>query len=87
MPLAATDVPGVEDIDGVRFPMMDGAETVAILVTRDALEELESPPPAPGGYLDRLQAYRSRFEDLASIKYDAGHVENGTIRIGAADLD
>jgi hypothetical protein len=87
MPLAATDVTGVEDIDGVRFPMMDGAEIVAILVTRAALEELESPPPAPGGYLSRLQAYRSRFEDLASIKYDAGHVENGTVRITAADLD
>jgi hypothetical protein len=87
MPLAATDVPGIEDIDGVRFPMMDGAEIVAILVTREALEEIESPPPAPGGYVDRLQAYRRWFEDLASIKHDAGNVEtDGTIRITAADL-
>jgi hypothetical protein len=87
MPLAATDVPGVEDKDGVRFPMMDGAAAVPILVTREALEEIGSPPPTPGGYVARLQAYRSRFEDLASIKYDAGHIENdGTIRITAADL-
>ena len=87
MPLAATDVPGVEDLDGVRFPMMDGDAAVPILVTRETLEEIESPPPAPGGYVDRLQTYRSTFEDLGSIKYDAGKVENdGTIRITAADL-
>ena len=87
MPLAATDLPGVEDKDGVRFPMMDGAETVVILVTREALEELESSAAARGGYMERLQTYRSTFEDLASIKYDAGKLEkDGTVRITAGDL-
>jgi hypothetical protein len=88
MPLAATDKPGLEDLDGVRFPMMDGAETVVVLVTQAALEEIESSPRIPSGYVERLQAYRSTFEDIASIKYDAGKVEpDGTVRIVAADLD
>ena len=86
MPLAATDVPGVEDLDGAlpddgsRGRCTDPGDTGGPRGDR-------KPPPAPGGYVDRLQTYRPTFEDLASIKYDAGKVENdGTIRITAADL-
>jgi hypothetical protein len=87
MPLAATDLPGLEDDDGVRFPMADGLITVVVLVTREVLDAMENPPPGAGGYVERLQQHRYKFEDIASIKYDGGRREpDGSICITSADL-
>jgi hypothetical protein len=70
-PLEPVDTPGVEFLEGVRFPMKSGGRTVSVLVTRDALQEIERPPPEEGEYMARFVAFRTEIEAIASSKFDS----------------
>lgn len=71
----------------VRFAMKDGAKTVFVLVSNTALEDIEVCPPDNGGALQQFKLSRKGFEQIASAKYDKGHIEaDGTVCIRSLDL-
>lgn len=89
MPLASTSEPCRETLGCIGFPMKDGARRVTVLVERQALDEIESPPPSGGqDYIDRCEQHRDLLELVASAKYDQGHKDrvNSQVRITTADL-
>ena len=88
MPLTDTDHPILATLDGAGFATMDGDKTVGVLITYEALDDIESPPPAKEEYVSRCEAYRSEFVAIASEKYDAGETENDgrRVRITTADI-
>ena len=88
MPLVATADPATLDEirDGVVFTMKDGTATVSVLVSLQALEDVDSKPNS-GGNMERLNEYRTQFEQIASDKYDRAHLElDGTVCIRGRDL-
>jgi hypothetical protein len=79
--------PAHETIRGGRFAMLGSAGLVAVLVTRAALDEIETPGPQTGGYLPRFETYRERFEQIARSKHRRGQVElTGVVIVHAGDL-
>jgi len=79
MPLTSIPNPPSEALEGFWFGMDDGPSRVRILVTRDTLEDIESPPAANQA---RFDTYRWRFEEIAREKYDRRQLEpDGTIHI------
>jgi hypothetical protein len=88
MPLMPAAIPAIPDnaFKTVSFVMKDGTKTVVVLVSNAALEDIE-PVTSIGAHFRRFKRYRRRFEQMASDKYDRGHVElDGTVCIKAADL-
>ena len=88
MPLTALAQPGLLDIEqeGVVFLMRDGTDTVTVLVSLHALEDIDAPAHS-GGHLERFNEYRKQFEQIASDKFDSGRVErDGTVCIRGRDL-
>ena len=88
MPLITVAEPGtlVDDGDGVLFLMNDGDRTVSVLVSRHALEDIDS-PEHDHEHIDRFNEYRRQFEQIASDKYDNGLIEqDGTVCIRGRDL-
>ena len=88
MPLVATADPATLDEirDGVVFTMTDGTATVSVLVSQQALDDVDSKPNS-GGKIERFKEYRAQFEQIASDKYDRGHLElDGTVCIRGRDL-
>lgn len=88
MPLLSTPHAALLDDaeDGVLFVMKDSAQTVSILVSCHALEDID-PHHHGGGDIARFNEYRSQFEQIASDKYDKGHLErDGTVCIRGRDL-
>ena len=88
MPLVATADPAMLDEirDGVVFNMRDGFTIVSVLVSHQALEDVDSKPNS-GGNMERLKEYRAQFERIASDKYDRGHLElDGTVCVRGRDL-
>ena len=88
MPLSptsrATTIAATED--GVLFTMKLSAHAVSILVSRHALEDID-PQPLGGAGIARFNKYRSQFEQIASDKFDKGHLErDGTVCIRGRDL-
>jgi hypothetical protein len=77
----------LEDIDGgVRFRMSKGEETISIFVSGQALEGIDAGPHV-GGTIERFTEYRAQFEEIASNKYDRGHLErDGNVCIRGRDL-
>lgn len=79
MPLTPIHNPPHEAPEGFWFGMKDGSRVVRILVTGEALQDVESPPAADR---DRFDAYRSHFEGIAQAKHASQQLEaDGTIRI------
>ncbi len=88
MPLTPSPCgPGLEGSgEGVRFAMSDSARTVSVLVSRQALEDID-PKPHSNGTIERFNEYRAQFEEIASDKYDKGHLEqDGNVCIRSRDL-
>lgn len=88
MPLIPVVQPSASDDDryGVLFPMHDGSDTISILVSRHALEDV-GPTAHVDGDLERFNEYRKQFEQIASDKYDRGFLErDGTVCIRGRDL-
>jgi hypothetical protein len=72
--------------EGVLFTMQDSSQSVSILVSRHALEDI-CPQAHGGGDLERFNEYRVQFEEIASDKYDKGHLErDGSVCIRGRDL-
>lgn len=71
MPLILVEQLGTldDDRDGVLSPMIDGADTISILVSGHALEDVD-PPAHVDGHMERFNEYRRQFEQIASDKYD-----------------
>jgi hypothetical protein len=88
MPLEALAKPGVlaSDREGVIFVMNDCGRDISVLVSRHALEDIAQPEQR-GRRIARFNEYRSRFEQIASDKYDRGLIEeDGTVCIRGRDL-
>jgi hypothetical protein len=88
MPLMPTANAAVANGDrqSVTFLMKNGAKPISILVSKSALETVETPSHDTDGYFVRFKLYRKSFEKIASRKYDMGHVElDGSICIRAMD--
>jgi len=89
MPLMPAAVAAIPDnrFGTVRFVMKDGTKTVVVLVSNAALDDIERAVPDDGSHFLCFKRYRKRFEQMASDKYDKGHVEvDGTVCIKARDL-
>ena len=88
MPLTDTDHPVHNTLNGAGFATTDADKIVGVVVTHEALDDIESPPPANGEYVSRCESYRSKFLAIASEKYDAGETENEgrRVRITTADI-
>ena len=89
MPLLPFARPAIADrtIRAVRFTMKDGSKPVDILVSDPALESIDIVPIERDDYFATFKIYRKSFEQIASQKYDRGHVEiDGTVCIRAMDV-
>ena len=87
MSLSSIGNPAWETIRGVRFSMLQGVTLVAILITHDALEEMERLPPQPGGHLACFNKHRETIEQVAITKHERGqHEEGGAVIVEARDL-
>ncbi len=87
MPLHAVALPATADRIAVRFAMKDGCKTITVVVANPALEEIDAMLPDDGTCFERFKQYRKAFEQLASAKYDRGHVEeDGAVYIRVYDL-
>jgi len=62
-------------VRGVRFAMRNGPTLVAILVTHDAVDDVEKATAGNGGLLARFSKHRDRFELAASAKHQLGKFE------------
>ena len=72
--------------DGVLFTMKLSAQAVSILVSQQALEDIDLQPFGAAG-VARFNKYRSQFEQIASDKFDKGHLErDGSVCIRGRDL-
>ena len=88
MPLLSTaHIAALDDAqEGVHFIMQDSAQCVSVFVSRHALEDI-GPQTHSGGDIERFNEYRAQFEQIASDKYDKGHLErDGTVCIRGRDL-
>ena len=87
MSLTALTQPGLLDTEreGVVFLVRNGTETVSVLVSLHALEDVD--PPHSGEHLARFNEYRKQFEQIASDKFGRGQVErDGSVCIRGRDL-
>lgn len=88
MPLIPAAIPAIFDRRHafVRFAMKDGTRFVDVLVSNQALEQIER-PRFQGSHFDAFKRNRKWFERIASEKYTRGHVEtDGTVSIWPMDL-
>lgn len=72
MALSTTTYPPNSDLDGVRFAMKDGGKIVPVLVTHEALQDIQSMPAQGVDYVELFNAYRPTFEAIAQKKYKTG---------------
>ena len=87
MSLTSIGNPTWQSIRGVRFSMRNGPTLVAILVTHDAIDDVEPATPGDGGPLARFNKRRDRFELAASAKHQRGQLEeDGLVIVDVADL-
>jgi hypothetical protein len=81
MSLSSFGNPAWNTVRGVRFSMLYGSALVAILVTHDAVDDVEKAAAEDGGPLARFNKHRNRFELIASAKHQRGQVEEGGLVI------
>jgi hypothetical protein len=84
--LTTLDDHGQDFADGVRFMMMDGPTRVICWVSREALDYVEFGNPSPGDRLARFERHRTRLEEIASTKYDAGEKSPIVMSFDCTDL-
>jgi hypothetical protein len=85
--LSSVGNPAWATIRGVRFAMSNGPTLVAILVTHDAVDDVEKATAGDGGPLARFSKHRDRFELAASAKHQRGQSEEGgLVIVDVADL-
>jgi hypothetical protein len=75
------------DIFSISFPMFDGTKEVTCVVTSEVLQDLAAPD---GRHLesteDLFRDHRSRIEQIASDKYDAGDLTEDEVRVVNSDI-
>jgi uncharacterized protein DUF1488 len=87
MSLSSVGNPAWQSIRGVRFSMLNGPTLVPVLVTHDAVDEVEPTTPGDGGPLARFNKHRDKFELAASSKHQRGQFEeDGLVIVDVADL-
>jgi hypothetical protein len=88
MSLSSVGNPAWNTIRGVRFTIRYGQTCVAVLVTHDALDEIECDPPAVGQqHLACFHKHRHAIEKVANAKYQRGQLEeSGVVIVQAGDL-
>ena len=87
MSLSSVGNPAWQSIRGVRFAMRNGPILVPILVTHDAVDDVEKAAAGDGGPLARFNKHRDRFEQAASAKHQRGKFEeDGLVIVDVADL-
>ena len=87
MSLSPVGSPPWETIRGVRFAMMRGCMLVPILITRAAIDGMQSATQGSGGHLACFYRHRDAFERIASAKYQRQPLgENGMVVVEAGDL-
>jgi hypothetical protein len=87
MSLSSVGSPAWQSIRGVRFSMLNGPTLVPVLVTPDAVDEVEPAISEDSGQLPRFNKHRDRFEVAASAKHQRGQLEeDGTVVVDVADL-
>ena len=87
MSLSSVGNPAWQSIRGVRFSMLNGPMLVVVLVTHDAVDDVEAATPGDGGSLARFNKHRDRFELAASAKHQRGQAEeDGLVIVDVADL-
>jgi hypothetical protein len=85
--LSSVGNPAWQTIRGVGFAMRNGPTLVAILVTHDAVDDVEKATAGDGGPLARFRKHRDRFELAASTKHQRGQFEeDGSVIVDVADL-
>jgi len=88
MLLEPTEFLAIEQFNGVIFAMTDHRSLFSVLVTHDALHEIDSAELSEDEYLMRFEAFKADFEMLASEKFNSGFVQpGGSIRIEASDIE
>jgi hypothetical protein len=87
MSLSSFGNPAWDTIRGVRFAMRNGPMLVAVLVTHDAVDDVEKAAAGDGGQLARFNKHRDRFEQVASAKHQRGQLEeDGLVIVDVADV-
>jgi hypothetical protein len=67
--------------------MLDGPTLIAVLVTHDALDDIEPLPPEAGGRLACFNKHRESIEQVASTKHHRGELdEGGAVIVQVGDL-
>jgi hypothetical protein len=85
--LSSVGNPAWQTIRGVRFGMRHGPTLVPVLVTHDAIDDVEEATTGDGGPLARFNKHRDRFELAASAKHERGQAEeDGLVIVDVADL-
>jgi len=65
--------------------MSNGEQTISIFVSGQALDGIDAGPHV--GKIERFTECRAQFEEIASNKYDRGHLErDGNVCIRGRDL-
>ena len=87
MSLSSVGNPAWNTIRGVRFTMSNGLIFVQVLVTHDALDDIEPHPSEVGGHLPCFNRHRRAIEEVANAKYQRGQLEEGgLVIVQAGDL-
>ena len=89
MPLQPVAQAAVADrnLKSVGFAMKDGSKRISVVVSNPALQNIEIADQDADSYFLTFKLYRKTFEQIASRKFDMGHVEpDGTVCIRARDV-
>ena len=84
MPLNRVSRPGIENRQGVHFPMMHNDISVRVVVTREVLQSIAGTATPQTSYMAKFEFYRREFEAIASDKFDRG--ERGALKITPSDF-
>jgi hypothetical protein len=87
MNLSPVACPAWETIRGVRFAMLHRATLVSVLVTHAALDDIDRATTGVSGHLACFHKHRNAIEQVASVKYQRGLLEeSGAVVVQAGDL-
>jgi hypothetical protein len=87
MSLSSVANPAWNTIRGVRFTMRTDQFFVQVLVTHDALDDIERHPSEVGWHLACFNRHRGAIEQVANAKYQRGQLEEGgLVIVQAGDL-
>jgi hypothetical protein len=87
MSLSSFGNPAWNTLRGVRFAMLYGSRLVPILVTHEAVDDVEKAAAGDGGPIARFNKHSDRFEQAASAKHQRGKFEeDGLVIVDVADL-